>query len=278
MISPHRKTKISKLAEEIAKDFSDNNRTLLEKIARFEDIPFHFDNYEDAFDGMLLYDPEPGIFHIHVNLDTGNRIDSRRGRFTFAHELGHFFLDEHRLGLKYGKLEPHASFHNVNQKNQIEEEADYFASCLLMPSDKFRKLSEENAKKIHNRKFSFNTILSLSESFQTSVLSTLIKFGDIGNHEIFAVISKNNIAKWFVKSTDFPNWKFKFKIGDSVPQTSVVGENYNLENKRCTDIVQLDASDWFHVPANDPRADRPMYEQCHYSYSYGYVVSLIWFN
>lgn len=278
MILPHRKMIINKLAGEIAKEFSDNNLTLLDKIAKFEDVPFHFDNYEDAFDGMLLYDTETCNFHIHINLDNGNRFDSKRGRFTFAHELGHFFLDEHRLGLKYGKLEPHASFHNINQKSLIEEEADYFASCLLMPSEKFKKLSETFTKQNPNRQFSFNTILSLSEAFQTSVLSTLIKFGEAGNHEIFAVISKDNIAKWFVKSTDFPNWKFKFKIGEPIPQTTVAGEYYNFENRKCTSVTQIDSSDWFYTPINDNRTERPMYEQCFYSNSYGYVISLIWFT
>jgi len=138
MIPLHRKVQISKLAEFIAGEFSEGNLTLLDKIAQYEDVPVHFDNYEDAFDGMLLYDTEYDDFHIHINIDSGNKQNSNRGRFTLAHELGHFFLDEHRLGLKYGLLEPHASFHNVNQKSKIETEADYFASCLLMPREKFR--------------------------------------------------------------------------------------------------------------------------------------------
>ena len=278
MIPLHRKTQISKLAEYIANEFSDRNLTLLNKIAKFEDVPLHFDNYENAFDGMLLYDTDSNDFHIHINIDNGNRQDSKRGRFTLAHELGHFFLDEHRLGLKYGLLEPHASFHNINQKSIIEEEADYFASCLLMPRGKFRNHSVECKRQSGNKKFSLDTLLNLSESFQTSILSTLIRFGEVGTHEIFAVISKGNIAKWFVKSTDFPNWKFKFKIGESVPLTTVAGEYYNLENRKFTSIQLLDADDWFYPPVDDHRADRQMYEQCFYSDSYGFVVSLMWFD
>jgi hypothetical protein len=128
MILPHRKTRINKLAEDIAYEFSNKNLTLIHEIAKFEDVPIHYDNYENAFDGMLLYDTDSSDFHIHINIDNGNRKDSKRGRFTLAHELGHLFLDEHRLGLKYGLLEPHGSFHNINQKTLIEEEADYFAS------------------------------------------------------------------------------------------------------------------------------------------------------
>lgn len=276
MIPLHRKTQISKLAEYVANEFADGNLTLLEKIADYENVQFYFDNYEDAFDGMLLYDNKD--FHIHINIDNGNRRNSKRGRFTFAHELGHFFLDEHRLGLKYGLLEPHGSFHNLNQKSKIEDEADYFASCLLMPQQKFKKQSGEYKRQSGNKNFSFDALHNLSERFQTSILSTLIRFGEVGTHEIFAVISKDNVAKWFIKSTDFPNWKFKFIIGERVPQTTVAGEYYNLENRKFTSVEPLDADDWFNPPPDDHRADRQMYEQCFYSDSYGYVISLMWFD
>ena len=278
MIHPHRKIKISKLAEFVANEFSDRNLTLLDEIASYEEVPLHFDKYEDAFDGMLLYDTNSHDFHIHINIDNGNRQDSKRGRFTLAHELGHFFLDEHRLGLKYGLLESHASFHNINQKYLIEEEADYFASCLLMPRDKFRNHSGEYKRQSGNKKFSLDTLLNLSGSFQTSVLSTLIRFGEVGTHEIFAVISRDNIAKWFVKSTDFPNWKLKCKIGEPVPQTTVAGEFYAKPDRKFTSIELLDADDWFNPPVEDYRANKQMFEQCFYSDSYGYIVSLLWFD
>ena len=269
MIPPHQKTRISKLAEFIANEFSDGNVTLLNEIANFEDISFYFDNYEEAFDGMLLYDNIN--FHIHINIDKGNSQDSKRGRFTFAHELGHFFLDEHRLGLKYGILEPHASFHNLNQKSKIEEEADYFASCLLMPQKKFKLQAG-------SKTFTLDTLTNLSTSFKTSVLSTLIRFGEIGTHEIFAVVSKNNIVQWFVKSNDFPNWKFKFKIGEKVPPTSVAGEYFALRKNKFAGIEPLDVDDWFFASKDDNRALRQMYEQCYYSDSFGYVISLMWFD
>ena len=269
MILPHRKTQISELAEFVANEFSDGNLTLLNKIANFEEVPYYFDNYEDAFDGILLYDSKD--FHIHLNIDTGNLENSNRGRFTFAHELGHYFLDEHRLGLKFGIIEPHASFHNLNQKSKIEEEADYFASCLLMPQQKFRTQSG-------GKKFSLDILTNLSHSFQASILATVIRFGEVGTHEVFAVVSKNNIAKWFVKSTDFPNWKFKFKIGDKIPQTTVAGEYFTLEDRKLTGIELLNAEDWFIPPKEDHRADRQMYEQCFYSESYGYIISLVWFD
>ena len=67
-----------------------------------------------------------------LNIDKHNRPGSDRGRFTLAHELGHYFIDAHRIGLKNGLLEPHPSLTNRKQFTTIEREADYFASCLLL--------------------------------------------------------------------------------------------------------------------------------------------------
>jgi Zn-dependent peptidase ImmA (M78 family) len=278
MIHTSRKNQICKLAENIAIEFSDKNITLLEEIARFESLLIHYDDYEDAFDGMLLYDTDIESFHIHINTNTKNPKYSKRSRFTLAHELAHFFIDEHRLGIKYGYLDPHASFHNINHKSLIELEADYFASCLLMPKNKLNASSKKYKQETGNKKFSFDTILWLSNSFQTSVLSTLIKFAEYGTHEIFVVVSKNNIAKWFIKSTDFPNWKFKFKIGDTIPNTTVAGEYYLMQDRKYTGIEALSVSDWFIPYDNNNKTNRQMYEQCYYSDSYGYVISLIWFD
>lgn len=271
MIPPNRKSQISNLSEFIANQFSSENKTLLLDIAREETIPVHYDDYENAFDGILLYDLNTSLFHIHINTNRGNRAESKRGRFTLAHELGHFFIDEHRLGLKYGKLSPHPSFHSFNRQSLIEEEADYFASCLLLPKNKLERLPLP-------RNFSFETLRLISNSFQVSILCSLIRFAEIGSHEIFAVISKNNIAEWFVISKDFPHWTFKFKIGNTLPPTTVAGEYFTMVDRKLTSVEDLSADDWFFIPPNDNRAKRKMHEQCFYSDSYGYVVSLLWFD
>jgi Zn-dependent peptidase ImmA (M78 family) len=264
-----RKRAINQLVDFIAEDFMDSNHMSLTRIAEYEDVRYYFDHYEDAFDGMLLYDNSD--FHIHINLDSGNSETSKRGRFTFAHELGHFFLDEHRLGLRYGLLEPHSSFHNLNQKSLIEIEADYFASCLLMPQKMFRTHSG-------GKKFSLDTILSLSDSFQASVPSTIIRFAEIGTHEICAVVSKGGIVQWYAKSENFPLWTHKFKRGEKLPTNTVAGEYYTLPDRKYTSIEKVDADAWFNPPKEDRRAHRQMYEQCYYSDSYEYVVSLLWFD
>jgi Zn-dependent peptidase ImmA (M78 family) len=269
MITEVRKKKISKLTGELAQLFSSGNITQLEELATAEDLPVYYDDYEEAFDGMLLYDNKD--FHIHINHTKGNQPNSKRGRFTLAHELGHYFIDEHRLGLKSGSLKPHGSLTELKDKDLIELEADYFASCLLMPESKFKPRSGLT------KKFSLATITDLSHSFQASIVSTVIRFSEVGTHEIMAVFSRNNIVEWYARCKDFPQWPFRFKVHGTLPPTTVAGEFYT-KNSKYTGIEKVGADDWFFPFENDERADRQMYEQCYYSKSYDYVISLIWFD
>ena len=66
-----------------------------------------------------------------------------RIRFTVAHELGHIFLG-HPLTVGY-----HARTVNVN-KPEVEQEADIFASRLLMPACIIWGLNIHTAKDIQN--------------------------------------------------------------------------------------------------------------------------------
>ncbi len=75
-----------------------------------------------------------GQLYILVNSSIDN---DGRTNFTIAHELGHYFLS-HQLTQN--------SFYCLNEEiveegiwqNPIEQEANYFASCLLMPEEKTR--------------------------------------------------------------------------------------------------------------------------------------------
>lgn len=270
MITDLRKKKINKLTAELAVAYSSGNITLLDKLAKAEDVSICYDDYENAFDGMLLFDQQD--FYIHINYAKGNRPDSKRGRFTLAHELGHFFIDEHRIGLKSGALQPHGSITELKEKDLIELEADYFASCLLMPETKFRN------RATLKRTFSLDTIIDLSNFFQSSIVSTVIRFSEIGTHEMMAVFSRNNTVEWYARNKDFPKWPFRFNVHGSVPPTTVAGEFYTKKDSKYTGIENVNADDWFFPYTDDTRADRQMHEQCYYSDTYDYVISLIWFD
>ena len=223
---------IKNLAESISLEFPQIIFPL-EEIIIEEDIKLFYDSYGDTFDGMTIYDDSE--FYMHINTFRGNHQDTPRARFTIAHELGHYFIDNHRIGLMRGLLKPHPSRNNENSHAKIEREADYFASCLLMPEEKFKKF-------FHRKKFDFEIIKNLAEQFQTSITATAIRFASTGNHAIMIVFGENGQIKWRWNSEDFI---YKYLLySNKIPENSVMGDYFN--NMRIPNgTEEVWAIDWF---------------------------------
>ena len=254
--------KIKQLAEFITLQYEEKV-TPLEKIILDENLRVFYDCYEDTFDGMTIFDNNK--FYIHLNTDRGNYINSEKGRFTLAHELGHYFIDTHRIGLKKGLIEPHPSCEsNIKQYAIIEREADYFASCLLMPEMSF-------CKDITGKKFSAELLNILKDEFMVSRSACALRFADIGNCPILVVYAANRKIIWTYSSDDF---RYKCLRNDNiVPQNTVMGEYFcknDMENIRKTETVW--SSDWF-------KYVKDAYQEKFYEYCFPHqdqAVSVIW--
>lgn len=126
-LPPAREDAIARLAAAIGARFG-GGRVEPETIAASLGIPFRFESFPEDFDGALLY--RHGRFFIVCN----NRLYARgtpRARFTFAHELGHYFIPEHRAQLQAEG--GHFSRVDHRSHSPFEREADLFAAHLLMP-------------------------------------------------------------------------------------------------------------------------------------------------
>jgi Zn-dependent peptidase ImmA (M78 family) len=75
-----------------------------------------------------------GQIYIMINRNIGNE---GRKNFTIAHELGHYFLS-HQLTQTSFYCSEEEIVEEGLKKNPIEQEANYFASCLLMPEEKVK--------------------------------------------------------------------------------------------------------------------------------------------
>ncbi|QBO59593.1 ImmA/IrrE family metallo-endopeptidase [Chryseobacterium salivictor] len=242
---------IKELAEYIALQYTEAV-TPINIIAENERLILIYDKYEKGtFDGMTVYSNKK--FYVHLNTDCGNFKDKARGRFTLAHELGHYFIDAHRVGLIKGILVPHPSITNKKQFDSIEREADYFASCILMPESRFKN-------DVLRKKFSFNIIKDLADKYEVSLTACAIRFAQIGNHPILIIYAEDGIIKWKIESDDFP---FKWLLNDrKVPENTVIGEYFSKSNVR--DIYKTEkvwAMDWF-IYVKDYDINRSFYEHC----------------
>lgn len=266
-LTPKTKDHIAKITTDLSGLFYSKNKTDLLAIAADERLGIHTDDYGSYFDGMLVWDNP--LFHIHLNAAKGNTTETKKGRFTLAHELGHYFIDAHREGMRRGLLQPHPSNGALVHSEKMEAEADYFASSLLMPRERLRNFTAR-------RKFSLDIIREISEEFQVSLTSAALRFTEVGTHGIMVVFCEGNRAKWYSKSADFPDLAHKFRVGGELPPTSVVGESFLKSNAQYTSVEEVDLEDWFYWRKGAPTWQ--LYEQCFYSDIYNYVISLVWFK
>jgi len=256
------KSSIKELAETIALEYVEKI-TPLNKILEDEELEVFYDSYgENTFDGMTFYDN--GRFYIHINTDLGNRVDSARGRFTLAHELGHYYIDSHRIGLKKGFLKPHPSKTNQKQFNQIEREADYFASCLLMPEMRF-------AKDIYCKKFSIELIDFLKDQYGVSRTACAFRFAKIGNHDIVIIYGENGKILWKYCSEQFP-YKYLLYENKVAPNT-VMGEYFTDISDSLFKKEEIWAVDIFNY-VKDEDLQRKFFEHC-ITYK-NKALSIIW--
>jgi len=266
-ISEYRKNELSDLAEFIADEYFMDTLVCPHRLAELYKLTISFEDYKSAFDGLLEHNS--GKFHIYLNNSKVKHKYEPRVRFTLAHELGHYLIDEHRTALEQGLAPSHPSFTNFSSDNEVELEADFFASSLLMP--KSRILND-----VYKRKFSFNLIEELSTKYQTSITATLLKFTSIGNHPIMIVCTVDKKIKWFKYSDDFPFKYIDALAGFKVPKNTGAGQYFYRNGLKCEDNYEIvDAEDWFKL-YYDEDYGRQFYEHCIYSDRNKFVLSIIW--
>lgn len=103
-----------------------------ENILKGENIKYReIEADETKFAGVFTKAPSEQKY-IMINSNMNN---NGRKNFTIAHELGHYFLNHE---LKHAEFDRQVNEECLN-KEPMEYEADYFATCLLMPEVKVTK-------------------------------------------------------------------------------------------------------------------------------------------
>lgn len=192
------------------------------KIAEDEGLEVIYDDYEkDTFDGMTWYDVEKEKFFIHINTARGNTQDNTKGRFTLAHELGHYYIDDHRRALESGLMQPHIHRYEPFGKNEewiIEREADDFAASLLMPEEQFRN-------DLQNSPFSGQLIQTLAKNYHVSFSSCALRYLSMELIPVMLIFAKEGIIKWQMESQNFPFRRMRYGTS-KVPENTVMGQYF----------------------------------------------------
>lgn len=161
-------------------------------------------NSFESFEGSLVRTRGMRKWTILLNSNIKNK---RRQRFTFAHELGHFMC--HR--------EIRSSFEDNeetlnNFENNIELEANIFASLLLMPANLMRE-------EFSTRTWKTETLSEIGSRFESSLQASAIRHVSLNPKPIAFVVSRDGMINWSCKSKSAPFMK-KYCLGDDLPRDS----------------------------------------------------------
>lgn len=189
LLTESRRQELSELAEFVADEYCPNGPVSPETILEAKGVTSSFGSYGDTFDGLLEY--RAGDFHVFYNRDRLGYPMSPRARFTLGHELGHYFIDEHRCALIEG-AGPHGSLCEYVSDLLIEVEADTFSSSLLMPRRRFLSVARRKPKGMAG-------VLALKEVFKTSITSTALRY-------IQEELVVGTLVKWNPDGSSWPRF------------------------------------------------------------------------
>jgi len=262
MINPHKRTVLLNKAEKKLREHGlyalpVNLLSLLEK----EDISlFPTDGYADGVSGMLIkLKDDYCIVYSTRYQNPGFE------RFSIAHELGHFFADDHP-SLLTDNL--HKSDAGVLSKNRYEQEADIFASGLLMPEDIFKDYMD-------NYTFGLDGIIRMAESCQTSLTATAIRYVELSNKPLIIILSTAGIINFcvvsekirFIRNKEIPRKGWPIPK-DTATATLAKNEAHILNRERYS--MSSDLSDWI-----DSERPREAVEEAIGLGKYGKILTVI---
>ncbi|MCX7122743.1 MAG: ImmA/IrrE family metallo-endopeptidase [Gammaproteobacteria bacterium] len=166
-----------------------------------------------------------------------NAIDNDRfKRFTVAHELGHYCLAGHPEYLLENSTHHQSKGEHLSH-DPYEREADEFAANLLMPKNLFKAQIKKQKTE------GMSAIKSLSNSFETSLISTALRYVKLTDIPAAIILSENNKVCWFSASKafkDIPNLSWPQK-GHAIPRESAT---YDASPQSKEGKASMSTQDW----------------------------------
>lgn len=128
------------------------------------------EKFNIEIDYVPLEDDGSGILYKEEGTDTwamqiNEEHHPNRQRYTIAHELGHFCLHRYFASSFEDKI-----FFRGGESSKMEWQANEFASEILMPEQKFRKLVRSGVRQVE----------ALAKEFKVSTLALRIRAKNLG--------------------------------------------------------------------------------------------------
>jgi len=182
-------------------------------------------------------------------------------RFSLAHELGHLVLDHPPawLSAAYAGGGP-AVGHPASQAALHEDQADAFASELLMPEALARPLCEISP-------LDLRVAQAIADRFQTSILAAALRVAELTSERCAVIFSEAGRVRWSFSSPSLP-W--------TVPRgqpldPATVAYDYFRRGQLDPEAQPVDVGAWF-----ETNSDADVVEHSAAMESLRATLSLIW--
>lgn len=164
-----------------------------ENILKSENIKYReIEADETKFAGVFTKAPNEQKY-IVINSNMNN---NGRKNFTIAHELGHYFLNHE---LKHAEFDKQVN-EECSNKEPMEYEADYFATCLLMPEDKITPAVKSILYNCYKTNYTFPLLIN-NQNYKTWAImcKELTKRYGVSETALRYRLSSLNLVKFMIK-------------------------------------------------------------------------------
>jgi Zn-dependent peptidase ImmA (M78 family) len=214
-------------------------------IARQEGILLKEGAYSDGFDARIEYYADHHVFCIFYAQSAGWRTEGRV-RFSLSHELGHYFIEEHRQLLLKGKV--HDSVSDFRSRDPIEIQADEFAADLLMPMPLFRA----ELDRFRSGLCTLDDLSTLATRLGTSLTSVGRRYCESDREPCTILFSDNGLIRWSHSSEDMKRKLLYFYPYNNAPphgsKTAALWEMIHTGTATGKIEGSVAANVWFDMP------------------------------
>lgn len=148
-------------------------------------------DFGNAFDGRIKYVGPRFLICYNTRYDAWPHTGDHHSKvlFTICHELGHYFIEEHRRILVATRT-AHGSHTEFISDVLIEQQADHFAAGLLMPSRLFRP-------RVNRTNFpTLDAIMQIRRSFQVSLTGMLVRWTQLSDFPCAAIATSDGVIQF----------------------------------------------------------------------------------
>jgi len=228
----------------------------------------------DDFEGMLrARRKKPGW---HILYSTQPRYRGRE-RFTLAREFGHYILHRRPLTADHyrdGELPDGFDFECLplqannwkDAEKEREEEADTFASYLLMPIDDYRD-------QVGGQEMTRDLLSHVTDRYGVSLLAAVRKWIEFTDSRAAMVVARDGFALWGRASSAAYKSGVFIRSGMPIPDGSIAAIGPGAQQTESDRSVVLPAGVW-----SFSRGSEPVRELAIFSERLGMSVSLLQFN